>query len=94
MLAALRVAPVPATPLLTGCGRSDLRNYRDGTKNRAYPVRTKNRIKGSRPTGHGFTGWHYASGENEKRHSRGALGLLHGENGNDTVSVEKVMFDR
>jgi hypothetical protein len=29
-----------------------------------------------------------------KEHSRGALGLLYGENGNDTGSIKKMMFDR
>ncbi len=34
------------------------------------------------------------NGEVGKEHSRGALGLLYGENGNDTGSIEKIMFDR
>jgi hypothetical protein len=43
----VRVAPVPAAPLLTGCGRSDHSTLQGRDEERAFPVRTRNWTKGS-----------------------------------------------
>lgn len=45
MLALLCVAPVPATPLLTGCGRYDHSSLQGRDEEQGLPVRTRNMVK-------------------------------------------------
>jgi hypothetical protein len=89
MLATLRVASVPAAPLLTGCGRSDLSELQGRDEEQGFTVRTRNRIKGSRPTDHSFTGTRWRTRRGWKEAFEGCLGLLHGKSRNDTSSVER-----
>jgi hypothetical protein len=67
----VRVAPVPASPLLTGSGRSDNPTFAGTGRGTGLPVRTRNCIKGREPGGHGFTGWLCTSGERKKGGSAG-----------------------
>ena len=74
MLAALRVAPVPATPLLTGCGRYDLSEWqgRDEEQGFSGPNKEQGEEKAAARAGP------YATQSPDgmaarKRHARGSM---------------------
>src|SRR5947209_4264274 len=71
----VRVAPVPAAPLLTGSGRYDLPALQGRDEERAYRSEQGTGSKGRGPGGHSFTGWLCTSGEGQrKRLGEGCLG--------------------
>jgi hypothetical protein len=91
----VRVAPVPASPLLTGCGRSDNPAFAGTGRGTGFPVRTRNWIKGREPIGHGFTGWLCTSGEAErKRLGEGERGAGDGPPSGSTARAENFAVEK
>ena len=73
----LRVAPVPASPLLTGCGRYDLRICRDGTRNGLFrSEQGTDQGKGRQRQGHSQITSHCRPGEPKERGLAGELWLI------------------
>jgi hypothetical protein len=73
----VRVAPVPASPLLTGCGRSDDPAFAGTGRGTGFSGPNKELVQGKERGGPGFTGWLRTSGEAErKRLGEGSLWLI------------------
>jgi hypothetical protein len=70
----VRAAPVPASPLLTGCGRSDNPAFAGTGRGTGFSGPNKELDQGERAGGHGFTGWYCTERRDRKKEAlRGSL---------------------